>query len=93
MQSIIYAKYAKLDDKNAKLELRKDVKVFNIIDNTEFYSEELVWNRRSHIITSTKFIRIVTPDKIIWGEGFSSDEELKNYEILHPKGELYIDNI
>lgn len=93
VQSIIYAKYAKLDDKNAKLELRKDVKVFNIIDNTEFYSEELVWNRRSHIITSTKFIRIVTPDKIIWGEGFSSDEELKNYEILHPKGELYIDNI
>jgi len=60
------------------------------LDKTEFYSEELLWNRREHIITSTKFIRIVTPDKIIWGDGLQSDEEMKNYKILKPKGEINV---
>lgn len=91
--SIIHCHYAKLDDRNGIVELRKNVKVFNIIDETEFYSEELIWNRREHNITSTKFIRIITPDKIIWGDGFQSDEELKNYKILKPKGEIYINEL
>ena len=93
VRSVIYCNYAKLDDKNGIVELRKNVKVFNIIDETEFYSEELLWNRREHVITSTKFIRIVTPDKIIWGDGLESDEEMKNYKILKPKGEIYVKDL
>jgi LPS export ABC transporter protein LptC len=93
VQSVINCDFAKLDDKNGIVELRKNVKVFNVMDETEFYSEELIWNRREHNIKSNKFIRIITPDKIIWGDGFLSDEELKNYKILKPKGEIHVNEI
>ena len=53
-------------------------------------TEELTWLRKEKRIFSDKYVRIIRSDQIITGIGLESDENLKNWKILQPKGTLYV---
>lgn len=49
---------------------------------TTLITDELVWENNTKKVKSQKFVRIVSPDEIIEGYGFESDQDLKNYTIF-----------
>jgi LPS export ABC transporter protein LptC len=46
-------------------------------------SEEIVWRNNDRKIFTDKFVTIESPDEIIQGYGFESDQQLKNYVIYN----------
>jgi hypothetical protein len=46
-------------------------------------SEEIIWRNKDKKITTDKFVTIESPDEIIQGYGFESDQQLKNYVIYN----------
>lgn len=72
------------------IEARKNVVVVNIKGeklNTEF----LQWDERTGKIYSNEFVTITTPQNIIYGDGFESDQHFTNYRIFNTKGIISID--
>lgn len=46
-------------------------------------SEEIIWRNNDRKIITDKFVTIESPDEIIQGYGFESDQQLKNYVIYN----------
>jgi LPS export ABC transporter protein LptC len=85
--SWLTANYGIRYEAEGKTILRNDVQVVN--ENNEHLStEELIWDERKHIIYSEKFVKITTPDQVIYGEGMEADEQLTKYRILKPQGTI-----
>lgn len=59
----------------------------NEILNTEY----LVWDQKKRIIYSNKHVQVTTPNDIIMGEGFESDEQFNNWKITKVTGIFTID--
>lgn len=89
--SYLIADYAKRFEQEKKLELKYNVEI-HTKDSKSFYSDHLIWLEAQKRIYSDQYIKIITPEKIIWGDGFESDESFKNYHIIKPKGEFYLKN-
>ncbi len=53
-------------------------------------AEILFWDVANKQIYSDKFVRITTPDEIIFGEGFKSDQAFNDWNINHVRGTVYI---
>ena len=53
-------------------------------------AEILFWDVNKKLIYSDKFVRITTPDEIIFGEGFESDQAFNDWNIQHVKGTVYL---
>ncbi len=88
--SWLTANYGVRYETEAKTILRNDVQVVN--ENNEHLStEELIWDEKKHIIYSDKFVKITTPDQVIYGEGMEADETLTRYRIKKPQGTIQSD--
>ncbi|GET30126.1 LPS export ABC transporter periplasmic protein LptC [Prolixibacter sp. SD074] len=61
-------------------------------DGDTLKTEKLTWLRKEKRIFSDKYVRIIRSDQIITGIGLESDENLKNWKILQPKGTLYVND-
>lgn len=51
-----------------------------------FLSQQLFWDQRRTQIYSDSFIHIETPDRMLEGYGFESDDRLTRYRIRRPTG-------
>ncbi len=54
---------------------------------TSLWTQQLYWNDRTQKVTSSVFVRIVSPKETIEGVGFQSDRDLRNYTIFNVSGE------
>lgn len=54
----------------------------------KLYTEELIWLQDSGIIWTDKFVKIVQPDGVIYGEGLRAAEDFSSYEINKITGEI-----
>jgi len=59
-------------------------------DGDTLKTEKLTWLRKEKRIFSDKYVRLIKNDQVITGIGLESDENLKNWKILQPKGTLYV---
>jgi LPS export ABC transporter protein LptC len=59
-------------------------------DGDTLKTEKLTWLQKEKRIFSDKYVRIIRSDQVITGIGLESDENLKNWKILQPKGTLYV---
>ncbi len=81
------ANYGIRYEKQMKTIMRNDVRVVN--EKGEHLStEELIWDEKKHIIYSEKFVKITTPDQVLYGEGMEADEQLPKYIIKKPQGTI-----
>ncbi|MFI5171588.1 MAG: LPS export ABC transporter periplasmic protein LptC [Chitinophagales bacterium] len=88
--SNLVANYGVRYENELKTIMRNDVQVVN--EKGEHLStEELIWDERKHIIYSDKFVKITTPDQVLYGEGMEADEQLTKYIIKKPQGTLKTD--
>ena len=85
--SNLTANYGIRYENEMKTIMRNDVQVVN--ENNEHLStEELIWDEKNHRIYSDKFVKITTPDQVIYGEGMEADEQLTTYKIKKPQGTI-----
>ncbi len=79
-------------EEQRKTEVKYDVVILTA-DSEEVYTDHLIWDEAQGIIYSDVFVKIVSPEKIIWGDGFQSDERMDKYHIIKPKGEILVEDL
>jgi LPS export ABC transporter protein LptC len=89
VNSTLTSKYAIRKDAEQVMEARNDVVVVNV-KGEKLNTEHLIWNEVSSKISSDEFVKITTPDKIIFGNGFESNQDFTNYKIFNIKGTITI---
>lgn len=89
--SFIRANYGVSYDKRKLMNARNDVVVKNYETHEELYTENLVWDQRKKIIRSNTFVKLVMPDKTIYGDSMWANEAFTEHEIYNVKGEFEID--
>ncbi|PIF05858.1 MAG: LPS export ABC transporter periplasmic protein LptC [Draconibacterium sp.] len=87
--SSITADYAKQYANEDKWEAKNNVIVTNI-NGDSLKTELLNWKQETGEIYTDDFVKIISPDRIVTGLGFSSDEKMINWKIKEPKGIIYV---
>ncbi len=55
-------------------------------------TEELIWLEESDKLSSDKFVTIIRPDEVIYGNGFDSDKEFERWRIRSVTGRFKSDS-
>ena len=87
--STLTADSARIDDESKNMLAFGKVVVISDSTKTKLETSLLEWNNASQKLYSTEFVKITSPDEIIKGVGFESDQNLNNYKIFKVKS---IDN-
>ncbi len=90
LNSTITANWARKYEALKLTEAKYNVVVTDVKENKTLNTNHLTWDENNKRIYSNEFVKITTPDKIIYGNGFESDEDFNDYKILFPKGEILI---
>lgn len=85
VQAYVQADTAWYYDQQNLWKLRGRVYVRNI-NGLIYTSEELFWDGRRHELYSNVFSRVVTPERIIEGTCFRSNESMTRYSVTNSKG-------
>lgn len=88
VSSSMKANYGIMYEKSKNMRARNDVVVKNFETNEQLFTENLFWDRKKKTIRSGTFVKIITPDKVIYGDSLTASESFKNREIFNIRGEL-----
>ena len=89
IESTLTAKYATAYENSHSMTARDSVVVINNkgeILNTD----ELIWDEDKKIIYSNSFVKIRTPDEIIYGNGMTANENFTGYVIKNITGTIKV---
>ncbi|MEJ2594787.1 MAG: LPS export ABC transporter periplasmic protein LptC [bacterium] len=86
--SFIRANYGISYEKRKWMRARNDVVVRNFETEEQLNTENLVWDQRKKLITSNTFVKITTPDKVVYGDSMKAHESFKWREIYNIRAEL-----
>ncbi len=89
IESYLDAKKAWYYEQQSRILLSDSVVVIRI-DGDTLKTNELYWEQNLHKLYTTKDVEIRQKTKIIFGKGFQSDEQLRNFTIDTPKGFLFV---
>ena len=92
ISSTLTAEYGKNEEKKEIMYAKGNVKLSNVKDEN-LYAEELYWNQKTKKIYSDKFVKIITPEESIYGQGFESNEDFSNYAIKKISGVISSDKL
>ena len=85
LQSTLLANYASIDE-DKKIMLAKNNVILISVDDKKLETDELVWDENKNIIYTDKKVKITTGKEVIFGEGFSSTPDFKEYSITKIHG-------
>lgn len=85
IESTLDAQYGRYYEEKGNILIRDSVVVVNVKGDT-LRTEELIWSQKVRKIYSEKFVRINTPDQIMYGDGLEANEDFSWYRIKNPKG-------
>jgi LPS export ABC transporter protein LptC len=66
------------------------VEVKNIEKEEQLNTEELFWSPEKKKIFTDKFVTIHSEGDVLYGEGLDAKQDMSDYTILKPTGEIYI---
>ena len=87
VESQLSAEYAISRTKENRMEAKNNVVLSNSAGD-RLNTEHLIWDQKEDRIYSNVFTRITSPDRIIYGEGFESNQDFTKYRILKIKGNI-----
>lgn len=90
IKSTLNSDYAINYVKKKIMEARNHVVATNA-QGQQLYTEILIWDQEKHQIYTDKKVKVVTDDKILFGDGLIADESFENWEISNPTGDIIID--
>lgn len=77
---------ARIDDRTKDMIAKGNVIVYSDSSLTKLETSQLQWNQAEQKFFSTEFVRINSPQELIEGYGFESDQFLLNYRIFKVSG-------
>jgi len=84
--SLLNSKYAEVNQKSNNMKAMGDVIAVSDSGITLF-SQSLIWDAKKEILFTDERIMITTLEKdTLYGIGFESNSDLKNWKIIHPSG-------
>lgn len=89
--SQLSANYGIYYPKREEMLVRDDVVIVNI-KGEMLNTEELTWKRKEEKIHSDKFVRITTPEEIIYGTGFDAKQDFTDYTIHNISGTVQVED-
>jgi len=72
------------------LEARNDVVVKNLETEEQLNTENLIWDRKKKIIYTTTFVKITSPDKVIFGDSLWATEDFSKRRIHRIKDSFFV---
>jgi len=90
VSSTITGNYGKRDELGRRMEAQGHVIVRNEKDNKQLNTEYLIWDENKRIIWSNVKVKIITPDKVLYGDGMESNESFTRYTIKNPTGQMTV---
>lgn len=85
VESTLTARYGRYYEDKGNVLIRDSVVFINELGDT-LRTEELIWSQSIRKIFTEKYVRINTPDQVMYGEGLEANEDFSWYRILRPKG-------
>ena len=85
LQSTLMADYASIDEEK-KIMLAQNNVILISSDNKKVETTELVWDENKNKIYTDKKVKITTGKEVIYGEGFTSTPNFKQYSITKIQG-------
>lgn len=89
VNSTLVANYAIYYENRKLWEAKGDV-VVEKADGTKLYTQQLFWNSMTKRIYSNVDTKIVKGSDVFFGEGFESDEELKQWRFRRMSGKMWV---
>jgi LPS export ABC transporter protein LptC len=89
IESTLTAKYATAIENSKSMTARDSVVVVNNKGEV-LNTDELIWDEEKKIIYSNSFVKITTPDEIIYGKGMTANENFTDYTIKHITGKIKV---
>lgn len=53
-------------------------------------AEELIWDEKAGRVYSDKFVKITTPEEIVFGDGFEADQAFTRYKVKKIRGTITV---
>ena len=85
LQSTLMADYASIDEEN-KIMMAQNNVVLISSDDKKLETDELVWDEKINKIYTDKKVKITTGKEVVYGEGFTSTPDFKQYSITKIHG-------
>jgi LPS export ABC transporter protein LptC len=85
LQSTLMADYASIDEEK-KIMLAQNNVILISSDDKKLETNELVWDENKNKIYTDKKVKITTGKEVIYGEGFTSTPDFKQYSITKIHG-------
>jgi len=89
--SRIKADYGISYENTKMLEARNDVEVENYETNERLNTESLYWDQRKRLIFTRAYVKITSPDKVIFGDSLVATEGFDQRTIHNMRGTLEIE--
>ncbi len=89
--SFISAEYGIDYRKKQLLQARKNVIVKNFDTREQLNTENLTWNQKKKFIHTHAFVKITSPENVIFGDSLWAKEDFSSREIYNMRGEIEID--
>ena len=94
VESKMEANYAIRYDKDELIVARDpNGVVLSNVEGDTMISSEIIWDSGEDRIYTQRFVKIITPSRIIWGQGFESNNDFSKGRIKSVEGQLEVDNI
>ena len=90
--SFIRANYGISYAKKKLMRARNDVVVVNYENEEQLNTENLVWDQKKKKIIANTFIKITTPDKVIYGDSLHAHESFKSRDIFNMRGVFEVED-
>lgn len=82
-KAYVTARYGINYSKRKYLEARNDVVVKNFLTKEQLNTENLIWDQKNKKIYARTFVKITTPDKIIFGDSLHANEDFSKRTIFN----------
>lgn len=89
--SYISANYAINYTEKNLWEARGDIVAINAKNQEKLNTEYLVWDQKKGEISSNQKVQVSTPDDVIFGEGFRSDDSFNDWQVDKVTGIITFD--
>lgn len=91
ISSMLSADYAISYENSGIIEAKHNVVAINL-SGEKLTTEHLIWDQRKRIIFTEKEVKVETKGKTLFGDGLTSDEQFKNWEISKPRGDINVND-
>ena len=92
VRSVLTAKKATRFQTDGRI-IARDSVVLTTIKQEKLETEELIWDEKTALIRTDKFVKVTQPDEIIYGFGLEAHQDFSYWRILVPKGRIKVEQL